>query len=77
MFELPTHGKRVELMKNLDGQARESFTQKTTQEMWARNPDYKKFPAVVCYNKAYTLQDPNGKDGLLSAKLSLGVLETE
>ncbi|KAJ4393369.1 hypothetical protein N0V93_002577 [Gnomoniopsis smithogilvyi] len=69
----------ADTIKNLGewNEAREAFTKKTTAEMWARNPDYSKFPAAICYNKAYSLQDPNGKDGLLSAKLSLGVLNTD
>lgn len=58
-------------------QVREAFTKKTTEEMWARNADYVKFPAVACYNKGYRLKDPAGIDGLLSAKLSLGQLNTE
>lgn len=57
--------------------AREEFSKKTTAEMWARNPDYQKFPAAVCYNKGYKLQNPAGMDGLVSAKLELGQLNTE
>lgn len=57
--------------------AREEFSKKTTAEMWARNPDYQKFPAAVCYNKGYKLQNPAGIDGLVSAKLELGQLNTE
>ena len=56
---------------------REAFTSKTTDEMWARNSDYKKFPAVACYKKGYRLSDPKGIDGLYSAKLELGLLNTE
>lgn len=66
-------------IKNLGkwNEAREAFSKKTTQEMWARNPDYKKFPAVACYNKGYSLQRPQGRDGLVSAKLELGQLHTD
>ncbi|KAJ4422990.1 hypothetical protein N0V82_002384 [Gnomoniopsis sp. IMI 355080] len=69
----------ADTIKNLGewNEVRETFTKKTTQDMWARNPDYTKYPAAICYNKGYTLKDPNGKDGLLSAKLSLGMLNTE
>ena len=56
---------------------REAFTQKTTEEMWARNPDYKKFPAVACYNKGYRLQNAGGVDGKLSVKVELGLLNTK
>ncbi|KAJ8063453.1 hypothetical protein OCU04_007329 [Sclerotinia nivalis] len=58
-------------------ETREAFTQKTTLEMWARNPDYNKFPAVVCYNKGYNVANPGGIDGKVSAKLSLGMLNTD
>ncbi|KAJ0118762.1 hypothetical protein N8I77_001450 [Diaporthe amygdali] len=58
-------------------QAREEFSKKTTAEMWARNPDYQKYPAAVCYNKGYKLKDPAGTTGLVSAKLTLGQLNTD
>lgn len=58
-------------------QARETFTKKTTAEMWARNPDRSKFPAAICYNKSYRVKDPNGITGKLSAKFELGQLNTE
>lgn len=66
-------------IKNLGkwNEAREEFSKKTTAEMWARNPDYQKFPAAICYNKGYKLQNPAGIDGLVSAKLELGQLNTE
>ncbi|ATZ49215.1 hypothetical protein BCIN_04g03920 [Botrytis cinerea B05.10] len=57
--------------------ARETFTQTTTKEMWARNPDYNKYPAVVCYNKGYSLKNAAGVTGKVSAKLSLGMLNTD
>lgn len=68
---------RVKLTAPSPWQAREAFTKKTTEEMWARNPDYDKFPAAICYNKGYDLEDPKGMDGLLNAKMDLGVLNTE
>ncbi|TGO31592.1 hypothetical protein BHYA_0499g00020 [Botrytis hyacinthi] len=58
-------------------EVREKFTQETTLNMWARNPDYNKYPAAVCYNKGYSLKNPNGFVGRVSAKLSLGLLETD
>ncbi|KAG8161372.1 hypothetical protein KVR01_009636 [Diaporthe batatas] len=66
-------------IKNLGkwNDAREAFTKKTTAEMWARNPDYQKYPAAICYNKGYKLKNPAGKDGLVSAKLELGQLNTD
>ncbi|CAD6455024.1 49425a7a-c500-48da-8952-3b8c7ecc8bb7 [Sclerotinia trifoliorum] len=56
--------------------AREAFTRKTTLEMWNRNPDYNKYPAVACYNKGYHLQNPSGQAGRVSVKLELGLLHT-
>ncbi|KAA8573645.1 hypothetical protein MFRU_001g03900 [Monilinia fructicola] len=52
--------------------ARETFTQTTTLEMWKRNPDYNRYPAVVCYNKGYHLRNANGHTGRVKAKLSIG-----
>lgn len=45
--------------------------------MWSSNPDRSRYPAVACYNKGYSLRDNNGKAGLISARLSLGVLNTD
>ena len=69
----------ADTIKNLGewNEVREAFTKKTTSEMWARNPDYNMYPAAICYNKGYTLQEPNGISGLASAKLELGMLKTE
>lgn len=57
--------------------AREAFTKKTTEEMWRRNPDRRKIPAAVCYNKGYSLRNGNGFDGRVSVKFELGLLKTE
>ncbi|KAI9166503.1 hypothetical protein HJFPF1_02609 [Paramyrothecium foliicola] len=57
--------------------AREEFTKKTTAEMWARNPDRRKFPGVVCYNKGYGVANSRNIDGKISAQLRLGVLNTD
>ncbi|KAG7119698.1 hypothetical protein HYQ45_014876 [Verticillium longisporum] len=69
----------ADTIKNLGEwtKVREAFTKKTTDEMWNRNPDRKRFPAVACYNKGYHLQNPNGIDGKLSAKVELGLLHTD
>lgn len=63
-------------LANFDN-AREAFTKKTAQDMWAQNPDPAKFAAAICYNEAYDLRDPQGMDGLTSAKMTLGPLNTE
>ncbi|KAH7084094.1 hypothetical protein FB567DRAFT_593577 [Paraphoma chrysanthemicola] len=68
----------AQTIKNLGSwnTAREAFTKKTVDEMWARNKDYNRYPAAICYNKAYHFQ--NGKwDGRVSAKMELGQLFTD
>ncbi|KFA81152.1 hypothetical protein S40288_01036 [Stachybotrys chartarum IBT 40288] len=57
--------------------AREAFTKATTEDMWAKNPDYNKFPAAVCYNKGYRLETPANVDGFASVKFELGLLNTD
>ncbi|KAF7905244.1 uncharacterized protein EAF01_005765 [Botrytis porri] len=66
-------------IKNLGewNQAREEFSKATTADMWARNPDYRRYPAVICYNKGYSVKNPAGIVGKVSAKLSLGFLNTD
>ncbi|KAK6827650.1 hypothetical protein PG990_009262 [Apiospora arundinis] len=63
-------------LANFDN-AREEFTKKTANAMWAANPDPAKFAAAICYNMGYDLQDPKGMDGLTSAKMTLGPLNTD
>lgn len=69
----------ADTIKNLGewNEAREAFTQATTNEMWNRNPDYAKFPAVACYNKGYRLANPANVDAVASVKFELGLLKTE
>lgn len=57
--------------------AREAFTQQTTDEMMARNPDPARFQAAACYNKAFSVADPANIDGQNSVKFSLGLLNTD
>ncbi|KAI9155079.1 hypothetical protein HJFPF1_07646 [Paramyrothecium foliicola] len=66
-------------IKNLGkwNEAREAFTKKTTAEMWARNPNRARFPAVVCYNQGYSLQNPSNIDGKADVDFKLGALNTE
>ncbi|KAH3992737.1 hypothetical protein HBI25_203520 [Parastagonospora nodorum] len=63
-------------VSNFDA-ARESFTQQTTREMMARNPDPARFQAAACYNNAFTVADPANIDGQNSVKFSLGLLNTD
>ncbi|KAI9167873.1 hypothetical protein HJFPF1_04013 [Paramyrothecium foliicola] len=69
----------ADFIKNLGdwNDAREEFTKKTTDEMWKKNPNYAKFPAVACYNKGYHVQNPGNIDGKVSAKFKLGLLNTD
>ncbi|KAF7896250.1 hypothetical protein EAF00_006264 [Botryotinia globosa] len=69
-------GRTISNIKNWDN-AREEFTKTTTANMWARNPDYSKYPAVICYNKGYSVKNPAGIAGKVSVKLSLGILHTD
>ncbi|KAH8725738.1 hypothetical protein GQ44DRAFT_706988 [Phaeosphaeriaceae sp. PMI808] len=57
--------------------AREAFTQQTTDTMMANNPDPARFQAAACYNKAFTVADPANIDGQTSVKFSLGLLNTD
>ncbi|PVI01008.1 hypothetical protein DM02DRAFT_671581 [Periconia macrospinosa] len=69
----------ADTIKNLGdwNEARETFSQTTTLEMWNRNPDYTKYAAAICYNKGYRLANTAGIAELASAKLELGVLNTD
>jgi hypothetical protein len=63
-------------VSNFDS-AREAFTQKTTKEMMARNPDPARFQAAACYNQGFSVADPANIDGQSSVKFSLGLLNTD
>ncbi|KAH7311266.1 hypothetical protein B0I35DRAFT_336208, partial [Stachybotrys elegans] len=56
--------------------AREEFTKRTTAGMWARNPDYRRYPAAICYNKGYRLRNPSGIAARVSEELKLEPLHT-
>jgi hypothetical protein len=45
--------------------------------MWNRNPDFAKFHAAICYNKAFRVNNPAGLSEVSSVKLELGLLNTE
>ncbi|KAF6810545.1 hypothetical protein CMUS01_13445 [Colletotrichum musicola] len=45
--------------------------------MWDNNPNPSLYAAAVCYNKGYGLQRPDGVAGKVSAKLTLGALNTD
>ena len=45
--------------------------------MAAANTDSVNFPAAVCYNQGYTLENPAGFTGLVSVQLKQGLLHVE
>lgn len=57
--------------------AREAFTQKTTSEMWKRNPNPSKYRAAVCYNKGYRVKNWNNVAGKAKVTLRSSVLHTK
>ena len=63
-------------VQNFDA-AREAFTQQTTKEMMARNPDPARFQAAACYNQGFSVADPANIDGQNSVEFALGLLNTD
>jgi len=63
-------------VQNFD-EAREAFTQQTTKEMMANNPDPARFQAAACYNQGFSVADPANIDGQNSVKFELGLLNTD
>jgi hypothetical protein len=63
-------------VQNFDS-AREAFTQQTTKEMMARNPDPTRFQAAACYNQGFSVADPANIDGQNSVEFKLGLLNTD
>jgi hypothetical protein len=63
-------------VSNFD-EAREAFTQQTTDAMMAKNPDPARFQAAACYNQGFSVADPANIDGQNSVKFSLGLLNTD
>ncbi|WYZ39334.1 hypothetical protein EsH8_III_001248 [Colletotrichum jinshuiense] len=56
---------------------RENFVKNTVNRMYDNNPDIRRYPAAICYNKGYDVQRPAGVIGKVSAKLTLGALNTD
>ncbi|CRK24844.1 hypothetical protein BN1723_014754 [Verticillium longisporum] len=56
---------------------REAFTQQTTDAMMNKNPDPSRFVAAACYNKGYSVANPENIDGLNSVEFSSGILHTD
>ncbi|RAR02752.1 hypothetical protein DDE82_005656 [Stemphylium lycopersici] len=57
--------------------ARETFTKQTTALMYQNNPDPARWPAVVCYNKGWSVKDRGAISDVVSMKLSLGAFHTD
>ncbi|KAK7953493.1 hypothetical protein PG996_014388 [Apiospora saccharicola] len=56
--------------------ARQDFTQATTKAMMDNNPDPAKYVAAACYNKDYSVSNPENTDGKTSVSFKLGALNT-
>ncbi|KAF7881241.1 uncharacterized protein EAF02_007132 [Botrytis sinoallii] len=61
-----------DIIKNL-----KEFVRNFLKQLFTRNPDYKKYPAAIYYNKGYSIKNPTGIVGKVNAKLSLGFLHTD
>lgn len=57
-------------------EARESFTQKVTAEMWSKNPSPGTYVAAICYNMDYTFANADHSE-VTSVELKSGSLHTE
>ncbi|KLU82630.1 hypothetical protein MAPG_01701 [Magnaporthiopsis poae ATCC 64411] len=69
----------ITLIKDISNwtKAREEFTKATVAQMWAENPDPKKYAAAICNNVGYTLKNGNaGAIGKVSVELKKGSLHT-
>ena len=65
------------MANNLIGtEARESFTQKVTAEMWSKNPSPGTYVAAICYNMDYTFANADHSE-VTSVELKSGSLHTE
>ncbi|KAK8034869.1 hypothetical protein PG993_009864 [Apiospora rasikravindrae] len=56
--------------------ARQDFTQATAKAMMDNNPDATKYVAAACYNKDYSVSNPENTDGKTSVSFKLGALST-
>ncbi|KAK8058856.1 hypothetical protein PG994_009304 [Apiospora phragmitis] len=57
-------------------QARQDFTQATTKAMMDNNPNPSQYVAAACYNKDYSVSNPENTDGKNSVSFKLGALHT-
>jgi hypothetical protein len=56
--------------------AREAFTKQTTALMYQNNPDRRRWPAVACYNKGWSVKDRSRISDVVSMRLNLGAFHT-
>lgn len=57
--------------------ARETFTKETTALMYRNNPDPGRWPAVACYNKAWSVKNRGAISDVVSMRLNLGAFHTD
>ncbi|KAK8856002.1 hypothetical protein PGQ11_011914 [Apiospora arundinis] len=56
--------------------ARQDFTQATAKAMMDNNPDATQYVAAACYNKGYSVSNPENTDGKTSVTFKMGALST-
>ncbi|KAG6364574.1 hypothetical protein INS49_006176 [Diaporthe citri] len=68
----------IGLVKDLSDwtEARESFTQKVTAEMWSKNPSPGTYVAAICYNMDYTFANADHSEAT-KVELKSGSLHTD
>lgn len=71
-------GAATALVKDIGNwdQARQDFTRATAKAMMDNNPDPTKYVAAACYNKDYSVSNPENTDGKTSVSFKLGALNT-
>lgn len=62
--------------KLIGTEARESFTQKVTAEMWSKNPSPGTYVAAICYNMGYNFANADHSE-VTKVELKSGSLHTE
>lgn len=62
---------------NHPAKSRETFTKGMVGLMAAKNPNYGRAKAAICYNQGYRIRDPSNYYGLRSISFSSGLLKTK
>ncbi|KAL1862493.1 hypothetical protein Daus18300_008590 [Diaporthe australafricana] len=68
----------IDLIKDVSDwtEARESFTQNVTAQMWSDNPSTGQYVAAICYNMAYDFANADHSE-VTSVQLKSGSLHTD